>query len=301
MQGIHAHRRGRAKHARHIGILAALLVAVPVQAQLGGLVRRARDNVAAEAGRRSGASAAMQGESVAFNETIVELDAARLEQVERGLQAGQQALAAPGGRRELAARRDALNNQIAALSSAHGKEIDEYNRRFYDIERCRNDAFRDVSSKRQQEFNQRAMQDPVLQRKIMDLTQRAAEAQAKGDATAYGKLEAEAKAMYGATRADTAVVDGKCGALPAKHPRDAEIAALQKQSNELEQQIRAAEQSITQAEAQASGMTERQFAMARERIEMYLARAKHDSPQRGFSASELKALDARRSQLERLF
>jgi hypothetical protein len=73
--------------------------------------------------------------------------------------------------------------------------------------------------------------------------------------------------------------------------------AIQARIRRLDDQIRQAEQTIASVEAEASGMSPRQFAMARERIEMHLARARSSSPQRGFTATELRALGAKQPQL----
>jgi len=48
------------------------------------------------------------------------------------------------------------------------------------------------------------------------------------------------------------------------------------------------------------GLNERQFFMARERIEAYLSAMKYKSQPRGFSGPELEALGARRADLEKV-
>jgi ribosomal protein L13E len=49
-----------------------------------------------------------------------------------------------------------------------------------------------------------------------------------------------------------------------------------------------------------SKLEERQYHMARERIEAYLSAMKYNSQPRGFSAGELQALGARRADLEKV-
>jgi len=56
----------------------------------------------------------------------------------------------------------------------------------------------------------------------------------------------------------------------------------------------------TATEVKESGLEERQFLMARERVEAYLSAMKYKSQPRGFSAGELEALGAQRASLEKV-
>lgn len=283
-------------------LLAASLMVLPsvVHAQLGGLVRKARDKVTRSAAEQSGVAAAVEGDNVTFGEVIVELTPERLDQVMRGLAVGRAKVGGTDGRAALVARRDAAANEAGDLATRHGSEIDAHNQKRWAIERCRNTTFEERGSARDKELSQRAMTDAAFRERVMDLTMKSAEAQAKGDSAAYAKVMSEFRKLRGESRADTVAVDKACGVMPAPHPIDARITALQAEAAQADQQIRDAETAAAAEEAKASGLEPRAYAMARERIEMYLARVKYNSPQRGFTSNELQALMARRTELQNL-
>ncbi len=290
------------RHRAITWLVAVSLLAIPSlsHAQLGGLVRKAKDKVTRSAEEQSGAAATLEGENVAFNTTIVELTPERLDQVMRGLAVGREKVGGTNGRADLVARRDAAANEAGDLATRHGSEIDAHNQKRWAVERCRNDAFEERGKARDKELQQRAMTDPAFLQRVGDLNLRLAEAQAKGDSAGAAKVMGEFQALRGGTKADTVAVDKTCGVLPALHPADARITALQAQVAQLDQQIRDGETAAAAEEAKASGLEPRAYAMARERIEMYLARAKSNSAQRGFTSNELKALLARRAELQKL-
>lgn len=294
-------RHASARPAVHVLIpvlfaLPLLLLALPAHAQLGGLVRKAKSAATGEASRRSGATAALEGQDVAFDDATLELTPELLDQVIRGLQAGQ---AANTGQLivALADERDKLANEAADLHSKHGTAIDAHNGRRSDVDRCRDDAFRVQGDAREKALQQRALTDPAFRAKVMAMTMKLGEAQAKSDTTALRTFEREFRILSGENKADTARVDSKCGAAIPPHAMDLRIQSLHAQARELDQKVRDVEQQATEDEAKAAGMTVRQFGMARERIVMYLARVKANSQQRGLTSTELKALEARRSTL----
>lgn len=280
-------------------ILAALAgVATPASAQFGGLVNRAKDKLVREAVDKSVVNASHEGDVVAFNDVIIELTPAVLDKVITGLRASRTQLNDPSGRQALMAKRDAAANEAADLMNRHGREIDAANERRWKAEACHRDAFKALDKGRDEALAQRAMADAAFRDKVMALTMKAAEVQASGDSSAMQALQNEMRALRGESRADTVAVERKCGTVPALHPADARIKALQADQARYDQQIRDGEQAAAAEEARASGLPARQFAMARERIEMYLARARGNSKQRGFTTAELEALNARRADLQ---
>jgi hypothetical protein len=87
--------------------------------------------------------------------------------------------------------------------------------------------------------------------------------------------------------------------MPAKPAAMSQVEQLDAQANSLGDQIRTLEETSAATEVQESGLTERQFLMARERIEAYLSAMKYNSQPRGFSPGELAALGSRRADLEK--
>lgn len=283
-------------------ILSSLVLLFPVtaNAQLGGLVRKAKEKVVRDAGDKSGVNAALEGESVEFGAVILELTDERLAQVMRGMEVGRARVEAPNGRAAVVSQRDDLANQAADLSNKHGTEIDTHNTKRWEIERCRNEAFRERDQGRDEALANKAMTDLAFREKVMALAMRAAEVQASGDSVALVKLQGEMRALRGESRADTVAVTAKCGAAMAPHPVDAKLVTMRDEISRLDNQLRSMEESAAAEEVKASGLEPRQYHMARERIELYLGRAKNNAKQNGFTTNELKALTARRADLERL-
>ena len=75
---------------------------------------------------------------------------------------------------------------------------------------------------------------------------------------------------------------------------------LNAQANKLSEDIRGLEEKSAATEVKESKMNERQYHMARERIEAYLSAMKYKSQPRGFSAGERDALGSRRADLEKV-
>ena len=98
---------------------------------------------------------------------------------------------------------------------------------------------------------------------------------------------------------DTLAADKACGREPAKPAVLAQIEQLDAQAQKLTEDIRLLEEKSAATEIKESGLDERQFLMARERVEACLSAMKYKSQPRGFSKSELDALGARRGDLEK--
>lgn len=79
------------------------------------------------------------------------------------------------------------------------------------------------------------------------------------------------------TREDSAAVENKCGPVPPPSPAEAQASALEKQITGTEEQIRDTDKKAADAASKKAGLREGQYAMALERIKMYLAwRQSHD-------------------------
>ena len=295
------------RHAIAAAVVAA--IAIPTHAasaQLGGLVKKARDKVVENQVEKQIEKRTPDGGAAPkFDEVTVELTAERLGQVIRGLSAGRAALA---GREGLVTRRDAAMQQSGELSDKNNKLISSYTDKRYENERCRNDAMNESRDKRQavadkeiKEWQAKAMSDPAFRDKAMALAQKAGEAQARGDTATMMKLMAEMGVKRDDPKPDTLAADKACGRPPAKPVVLVQIDSLDGIAKKVSEQIRTMEEKAAATEvAQSGGLTERQFFMARERIEAYLSSVKYKSKPSGFSAAELEALGARKADLEQL-
>ena len=288
-------------------VVAALALPTHVaSAQLGGLVKKARDKVVEnQVEKQIEKRTSDAGAPPKFDDVTVELSADRLGGIIRGLTAGRAVLA---DREALVTRRDAAMQKSGELHDRNGKLIDAYYDTRSKSERCRNDAMnasyekrRAVADKEMKEWQAKAMSDPAFREKAIALAQKAGEAQARGDTVTMMKLMDEMGVKRDDPKPDSIAADKACGPLPARPVVLVQIDSLDGLAKKLSEQIRTVEEKAAATEvAQSGGLTERQFFMARERIEAYLSSVKYKTKPRGFSAAELAALGARQADLEQV-
>ena len=280
-------------------------------AQLGGLAKKARDRIVdQQVEKRTNNAGASSSAAPSFDDVTLELTNDRIGQIVRGLTAGRAVLDGANGspsRTSLLTRRDEANNKRVALSDQNAKAFDAYAEKRDENQRCRNNAIGALRDKRQQateqrqkEFQAKAMSDPAFREKAMATAQKIAIAQQRGDTVEMRRLMAELGGVAEDPKADSLAADRTCGREPAKPAAMVQAEQLDAEANKLSDQIRQLEEKSQATEVKESGMTERQFFMARERIEAYLSSVKFKSQPRGFSATELDALSARRADLEKV-
>ena len=290
-----------------VAVVAAVLLPLnTASAQLGGLVKKARDKaIESQVEKRVGASGASSADAAPkFDENTVELTSERVTGMLRGLQAGRAVLET---RTPLMARREEISKKREPLWDANQKAYDAYLRTRDENQRCRNDAMdasrekrQKVTDARNKELSAKAMNDPAFRQKIMELTPKLAEAQQKGDTVELKRLMKQMGVEQDDTRPDTLAADAKCGKETPKPAFLVQTDSLDGLANKLTDQIRQIEEKAASTEQKESGLNERQFMMARERIEAYLSAMKYNGKPRGFSPNELEALGARRADLEKV-
>jgi len=291
-------------------IAAAASVIVPVSAasaQLGGLVKKARDKVVEnQVDKQVDKRTASMTPSAPpkYDDVTIELTAERVDGVVRGLTAGRAAL---DGRAPLVARRDEVVNRRSDLSDKNQKLLSDYTNNNDAKNRCRSQAMyasrekrNETEQQRMKEYQAKALSDPVYRDKVMAISQKMAAAQQRGDTTELKRLAGELGLKEDDTKADTLAADKACGPALAKPAVLVQIDSLDAESNKLTEQIRAIEEKAATTEWKESGMNERQYHMARERIEAYLSGMKYNSKPGAFSATEMEALGARRADLEKV-
>lgn len=301
--------RARALSRRGIALAIVAAISVPqhtTSAQIGGLVKRARDKavenqVEKQIDKRTGASS--PGAAPKFDDVTLELTTERVAQMVRGLSAGRAVLA---GRAALVARRDEAATKSANLNSENGKGLNAYAEKRDASQRCRNDAMHASAEKRQaaaesktKELQTKAMTDPAFREKAIALAQKMGEAQAKGDTAALKKIAAEMGLAMDDTRPDSLAADKACGKEPPKPAFLVQMEQYDAQAAKLSEDIRKMEERAGATEVKESGLNERQFQMARERIEAYLSAVKYKAQPNGFSPAEQSALGAARGDLEK--
>ena len=301
-----------------LAVIAAVVTPTTVaSAQLGGLVKKARDKVVEQQvekqveKRTGGSTSASADVPPKFDDVTLELTTERVEGVIRGLTAGRAVLdGARGGpsRAALVARRDEAATKSADLSSQNAKLLNTFTNNRDEDRRCRIKA-RDISrekrqeetDKRTKEYQQKAMADPAFREKAMAVAQKMAGAQQRGDTAEIRRLGAELGLnVEDGEKADSIAGVKACGPVPDEPAVLVQIKQLDKQASDLTEEIRQLEEKSAATEVKESGLNERQFHMARERIEAYLSAMKYKSKPGAFSPAEIEALNTRRADLEKV-
>ena len=297
--------------------IATAIIPATASAQLGGLVKKARDKaleqqVEKQVEKHTGSPSSTRVDAPpTFDEVTLELTADRVDSVIRGLTAGRAVLDGKDGgpsRATLVASRDDAATKSADLSSQNAKVLNTYTNNRDEDQRCRIKA-RDISrekrqaetDKRTKEYQAKAMSDPAFRDKAMAIGQKMAVAQQRGDTAEIRRLGAELGLQVDdGEKIDSLAGVKACGPVPSKPAVLVQIEQLDKQANDLTEQIRQLEEKSAATEVKESRLNERQFLMARERIEAYLSAMKYKSKPGAFSPAEIEALNARRADLEKV-
>ena len=265
-------------------VLAGLLVAFTsltrgqsAEAQLGGIIKKKVNQ--ATATTQSG------GQQVTFNNVVLEITPARVNQLLAAKQATKQMINAPNGLAAIQTKVAAVNARQTAIYEKEVDAINAWDEKRRAQERCLGEALSALQDQRQ------SITDPQTMQKLMQLAQALAAAQARGDTAEVRRIAAEVEKLKAPTRADTLAAEKQCGQPPAPSPIVQQWLDGQAEVETLTQQLRAAEDAIRAMEARMTGMDDRQIAMLCERLKMYLEQLRNN-PQKltGFTPSEQQTL-----------
>jgi len=288
-------------------LLALLLVPMAAGAQLGGLMKKAQQKVTDEASKKAAdkagekAADAGLGAQPKFDEVLIELNETRLAAAIKGL----------GVERDLRTRGDLAGKlkSAAALDSSARDAMDktrEARDRWDDsrsrVTSCINKIL-DERAKAHEGIVQQKMAQYVLDaqaqattgkvnalpQKMMAVQTEMLQAVAKGDTLLAVRKEGELFKLLGIDlAADSAAGRAKCGAIPAKPADVARADKLEQDATAAATAARELEQKAGEEAAKVAGMTLPQFALARERLEMWVATKGKGS----YSAAERAAMKA---------
>lgn len=296
--------------------LAALitLAPLPAHAQLGGLVKRGANRAAEKAVDKAVDKAAGDEKSKArevpapaFDAEVLELTAPRLDQVVRGLKAWNDARAAAD-----------IPAAMKAYEASVAKE-QEFSTRYSDQRHAFLEKNRKVDECREEIFDaQREANEAEIQKKMANIQSDPARMQAmariatewapklnalqmSGDSVAAraGLLQYHmeiSKAAGFTLDTDSTKADTKCGKPAPKPAWFAAWDSTEVQTRRLGERVRETESAGEKEAVAASGLTGRQFAVARERVESFV-----NDGGMGFSRSERAVLTPRRAELKALF
>jgi hypothetical protein len=290
-----------------VALLAASVAPRVAQAQFGSFIKRkiaekavekaaekieqktattdsasAKDSGAANgtAGRRGRAGRFMMAQPMDATALGSELTADTLERVLSGLDA----VAARLRESEAARSRvSEVERKLADLRTSHATEVDAFRQREGKVLACQDVEFRRISRERSSEVDRRMKADPNFREHAAAAWQKymasATDAQRRGDSATVVRLQLEMyRQILGVdfdARKDTVAAVRKCGAVPPKLAVLVLDDSLSRLSSQLNERFRELERDAASEGPARSGLTEQQFARARERIERwYVVNAK---------------------------
>lgn len=281
-------------------VLALALVATPADAQLGGLAKKMKDKAVQAAAEKAGLDTKNAPTPPTYDDVIIELTAPRVDALLKGLEASQAVLTADGGipailkeREALEAQITTLNDRASAVSSGYYNARDRWSS-------CKSDA-QDALEKTHEDEVRKATAAMIANPQIAaergryaaTYQQDLAKAVAANDSVAMKKVMTNYYKIWGIDLTkDDAIIASKCGAVPAKPQAMVDLDRANARKDSLDVKARAIETRAVLAGSKASGLTEQQFAMARERAQMAVTNSRTR-----FSKGELAAIDAKKAEL----
>lgn len=258
----------------------ALLLPCNAQAQLGGLIKKKLSQAAA---------GPMVGEPVQFDNVTLEITPDRINKLLAAKRATKQFADGPSGPGAIEAKTAPLDARQVAIYSKEVGNINDWDAKRRDHERCLDSAFSALRDKAQSHMTPQSLNDPQMQ-KMMQLSQQMAMAQARGDTATVNKIIAQLEKMKEPTKADTLAAWNACGPVPAPTAIIKEWLDLKARLDTLRAQRAAAEDSLRVMEERQSGMNANQSAVFCERIKAYVAQLKTKKKQAAFTDDELKTM-----------
>lgn len=282
------------------GVVLLAAMALPAQAQLGGLARKMKEKAVQAAVEKAGLDTKNAPAPPTYDDVILELTPARIDGLVRGLGVHKQVLEANGGLAALMQRHDDLDKQASGLQERVNAVSSGYDNAHNRWSSCESDVRNSLEKGHEDQVRKATAAIVANPAGASDKMKAAAAAQqilakaiADDDSLALKKATAAYYRIWGIDLdKDDAVVAAKCGAPPAKPSVMLELEKVEAQRDTIEVQARALESRAILDGSKAAGMTEQQFAMARERAQMALG-----GTRTRFSKAELAALDARKAEL----
>jgi hypothetical protein len=283
-------------------LLLLAIAALPAEGQLGGLLKKAKEKAVEAAAEKAGLDTKSENANKppAYDDVILELNAQRIDALLRGLEAHKKVLTANGGvvavlkqREELEAQMPALNERANAVSSGFYNARSRWSSCESDVRRAMEKTHEDEARKMAASMVANPAGAAEKARSTSAAQQSLAKAIADNDSLAVRKWTIEYYKAWGIDLSkDDAAVKAKCGDAPTKPSAMLELDKANARKDSLDVQARAIESRAVLEGSKASGLSEQQFAMARERAQMAV-----NGTRTRFSKTELAALDAKKSEL----
>lgn len=239
--------------------------------------------------KAAGGSVAAPLQPPKYTNELLELTEPRLKDLIAAKEAAKKAREAPDGPKAIRRQLDAVTERRDAIYEKQVDQINAWDEKRMDVERCVGDKLAERTDQISQEFSNKMMSDRAFTMKVAELSTAAQQAQQQGDQARYAKLMAELDALRKPSKADSLAAEKACGKAQAP-PAVAEYFQLQQQGEELGAQLHAAERNVEKTEDEISKMTPRQRAIACERIKAWEAAQAAGKEAVEYSEEEIAAL-----------
>lgn len=254
------------------------------EARIGNPIKKAKEKLQkAVEPQAEPQAAAESGNDVVFDNVVVELTNARVENI---IAAFEKAKEAGAGRSALVERLNQKNDERRKLMDKEGDAMSALRNKRDEINTCYHDGYRKATDQKMEEYKTRAMSDPQLMAKFAKIAQENNAAAARGDSAAIGRANNGILAEMLPSREDSAAIRKSCGALPPKSAAETRLEALDKEIASLDEQIRQIDQRVAKAQAKDVQLTDQQWGVALERTQMYLDGSKSNSNSSGSKKSK---------------
>jgi hypothetical protein len=277
---------------------AALAAATPAHARIG-LPKKLKDAEDKATGKSDKKASPAPDNQVVFDDVTLELTSDRIDHM---LAACQAAGKATDERSELAAKLDKAFKERDELLAKHGEAIDAARSKRIEVEQCYSAGITEAGRKKFEAYAQRTASDPSLMAKYAQIAQQYNAAIQQGDSVALQKAQDAMVADAKLTHEDSLQVRQACGSAPPVSSDEQKLDALDKEIASLNEQLRAFDQKTAEEQAKECQMTPQQFAMAAERIQMYLQwKSNSKSPKLPLTEAEIQAIEQRLKELKKCF
>jgi predicted nucleic acid-binding Zn-ribbon protein len=207
------------------------------------------------------------GNDVVFDNVVVELTNARVENIVAAFEKAKQAGA---GRSALVEQLNQKNEERGKLMDKEGDAMSALRNKRDDINQCNQEGYSKAKDRKMEEYSKRAMSDPQLMAKFAKIAQENNAAVARGDSAAAARANNGILAEMLPSSEDSAAIRKSCGALPPKSAAEIRLEGLEKEIASLDEQLRAFDQKVAKAQAKEGGLTDQQWGVALERTQMYM-------------------------------
>jgi hypothetical protein len=271
-------------------------ITTPASAQLGGLMRKAKEAAATKVVEKT---VVASNKNLKSSDTFgPELTDASLDAVLRGLAAMQ---TAHGQIEQLRLKGQEYQAAYTRSVAAHGDERTKFESASNRIRSCQDSIVDARSTAAQEAYMKRMVSDPVAQAAMIKAARELATKNATTKDTAEMRRAYEdlAKAQGLDPKADSAVATKQCGVIPVTPAWLVEQDSLGERARRAERDARDLEYKSGDDAANAAGMTSREFALARERLLHWYRETHGGSPVQAFGKDERKLLESRKADIEK--